>query len=240
MSSALRFKGFALILNTLLPFVLILGLGVFFNALYGTIRAELAPPVNQLITDARQLASHAQEAARTVDATAKLVQANAGEAADAVQNLVEPLTNFKISIPALNIPIPKFGDCKLTRISRCVGKINVFKGLGDTINAGLREAFKEPRAEFAKISKTVDETLAEVNKLKPLAESFRAQAREFTNRAQALSGAQRRLAEGVADILYVAMWVLGVIFVWVLISMGWWVLGRLGLGWHLMRHGAYP
>ncbi|MEM8656360.1 MAG: hypothetical protein AAGF36_16635 [Pseudomonadota bacterium] len=238
--TALRFKGFALIVNTVLPFVLIIGLGVLSNALYTTLKTELRPPVNQLIEDARHLSNHAREAARTVDATAKLVQSNAAEAAASVQNLVEPLTNFKISIPSLKIPVPRFGNCKITKISNCVGTIDIFKGLGQTINAGLRKSFEKPRKEFAKISASVDETLVEINKLKPLAESFRAQAQEFTARAQALSDARDRLASNVANILRIAVWVAGAVFIWLIISVGWWVRDRLALGWHLMRRGTYP
>ncbi|WP_299284104.1 hypothetical protein [uncultured Tateyamaria sp.] len=240
MSYSLRFKGLALIINTVLPFVLILGLGLFLNTLYATLKAELEPPVTQLINDARQLARHAQEAARTVDATAKLVQTNAADAAQSVQNLVEPLSNFEISIPRLNIPIPRFNNCKITKISACVGSIDVFKGIGDVINAGLRKSFEVPRREFQKIGDAVDETLSEVNKLKPLAESFRNQAHEFRARAQALSDARRDLAASVAGILQIALWVIGVILIWLALSTGAWVFERLTLGTHLLRHGRYP
>ena len=240
MSAALRIKGFALIINTLLPFVLIIGSGLFLNALYATLKAELQPPVNQLISDARQLANHAQEAAKTVEATAVLVKENAASSAEAVQNLVEPLTNFNIEIPSLKIPIPAFKNCKITKISACVGSVDVFKGLGTVINAGLREAFKEPRAEFAKISASVDATLAEVNKLKPLAESFRNQAREFRARAQALSDARRDLTIAVAGILKIALWVIGIIVVWLVFSTGAWIIERLLLGLYLLRNGSYP
>ncbi|WP_299151636.1 hypothetical protein [uncultured Tateyamaria sp.] len=240
MSYSLRFKGFALIINTVLPFVLIIGLGLFLNTLYATLKAELEPPVTQLIDDARQLASHAQEAARTVDATAKLVQTNAAAAAQSVENLVEPLTNFKISIPALSIPIPNFKNCKVTKLSNCVGSIDVFKGIGNVINAGLSKSFEVPRREFQKIGDAVDETLSEVNKLKPLAESFRNQAREFRARAQALSDARRNLAASVVGIVQIALWVIGIILIWLVVSTSAWVFERLTLGTYLLRHGRYP
>lgn len=245
MSIFLRFKGFAMLVNTLLPFILVIGLGLLINTLYATLRAELEPPVKQLITDAENLAQHAREAANAVEQTATLVQENAGTAAEAVENLVSPLANFSISIPALNIPVPDFGKCTFnvnvfTYVKSCFSDKNLFAGVGKLINDGLKDAFEAPREEFQKISDTIDSTLTEVKKLKPLAESFRAQAREFSARAEALAAARDNIASSVADILWIAMWVIGAILIWLILSTAAWVFERLSLGWHLMRQGSYP
>lgn len=242
-----RLRGFVILVNCLLPVLIVAGIGWVSVALWSAVETELRPPVSQLIADAENLAVQARAAAKSVEATAAIVRAEAIKVQDSAAALVEPLTSFRLAIPPLNVPYLNVGRCRLNlklkeqlNIGSCFPKVNVLGKLSDSINAGLRKAFAGPRAQFDKISGSIKRARDEIDKLSPLADVFRAQAAQFEKRAAALAAARDRVATHVGGIVRIAGYALGALSLWASLVYLLWVQGRLATGWHMLRHGAMP
>jgi uncharacterized coiled-coil DUF342 family protein len=240
-----RLYSLVVIINCILPFLIFFGLAVFFKTFWTTVQTQLEPPVTQLIEDAKALAEHARTAAKTVATTSELIKAEAKNAAASIAALVEPLTSFKIEIPPVNIPVFNLKGCDLNlnvlkalNLQSCFKNFNVLKGLSDTINAGLNKTFAGPRAEFQKISDSVTRTLDEVNKLSPLAEEFRAQAREFSQRAEVLNAARHNMQAELAGLPRIIAWCIGALFLWAGFSYLVWVWAILKRNWQTLLRAA--
>lgn len=111
MSYAIRFKGFALILNTVLPFALILGAALLCNALYSTAKSELGPPAQQIAAEVQTLAQQTKTTIQAAQTAASIVHTQASTAGSAVAGLVEPLTSFNVQVPYIGIPVPNGIEC---------------------------------------------------------------------------------------------------------------------------------
>jgi nitrate/nitrite-specific signal transduction histidine kinase len=107
-----------------------------------------------------------------------------------------------------------------------------------SLNAGLRRAFARPRAEFEKISASVQRARNELDKLSPLADAFRAQAREFEARAEALAMARDRVSDRIGRIVEIIGYVMVVLGLWAMLTYLLWIQNRLATGWHMLRQGT--
>lgn len=242
-----RLRGFAILVNGFLPALIVAGIAWAGVALWTAIETELRPPVTQLIQDAENLATYTRAAAHSVESSTEVIGKEVVKVRDSVTAIVGPLTSFSINIKPVNVPFLKVRDCRLNlnvkkalNIGSCFPKVNVLGGISDGINAGLRTAFAGPRAEFAKISKSIHRATAELDKLPPLADSFRAQAAQFEARAAALAQARDRIATRTGRIVRVAAYVLGALALWAVLSYLLWIQDRLAVGWHMLRHGTRP
>lgn len=243
----IRLRGFVLLVNSLLPVLIAVGLAWGAVSIWGAVKAEVQPPVAQLIDDAKNLATHARAAARTVENTAVILHDEAVKVKDSATAIVEPLTSFTIDIPPFNVPFLNVSLCKVNldvrqalNIGSCFPRLNVLGKISSTINAGLATAFAKPRAEFAKISASIQRAQDELDKLDPLADAFRAQAAQFEARARALGDARDRIADHVGGIVRIAAWVLGALGLWAVLVYLLWIQTRLAHGWHMLRHGTTP
>jgi len=243
----IRLRGFVMIVNCLLPVLIVVGLGWTFVALWTTVETELRPPITRLIEDAENLASHTRSAAKSVEATAVIIRAEAIKVQNSAAAIVEPLTAFTIDIPPFYVPFLTLNRCNLNlevkkalNLGSCFPNVNVLGGISRTINAGLKKAFAKPRAEFAKISGSIQRARNELNKLGPLADAFRAQAAQFEARAEHLAEARDRIATHVGRIIRIAGYALSILGLWAILSYLLWIQDRLAMGWHMLRHGARP
>ena len=243
----IRVRGAVILVNCILPVLIVFGIGWTATALWRAIETELRPPVTRLIQDADALATHARTAAKSVESTAGIIRAEAAKVQKSDAAIVDPLTRFGIDIPAFNVPFLNILECRLNlnvkealNLGSCFPKVDVFAGIGNTINKGLKKAFAGPRAEFAKISDSIERARDELDKLGPLADVLRAQAAQFEARAAALADARDRIATRIGTIVRTAGYVLGALSLWSVFAYLIWVQGRLATGWHMLRHGATP
>lgn len=241
----IRLRGFVMLVNCLLPVLIVAGIGWTFVALWTAAEAELRPPIKQLIEDAENLASYTRSAAQSVETTAVIVRAEAIKVQNSAAAIVKPLNAFTIDIPPFNVPFLKLNRCNLNldvkkalNLGTCFPKVNVLGGISSTVNAGLKKAFAKPRAEFAKISGSIRRARDELNKLSPLADTFRAQAAQFEARADRLAEARDRIATRIGRIGRIAGYALGFLSLWAILSYLLWTQGRLAVGWHMLRHGT--
>ncbi len=243
----IRLRGFVILVNCILPVLFAVGIGWASTALWTAIETELRPPVTQLIADAENLANHARTAAKSVEKSAEIVQAEAVKVQNSVTAIVTPLTSFRINVPAFNVPFLKLKQCKPNlkikeklNLGSCFPKVNVLAKVNKNINDGLRKAFAKPRAEFAKISDSIERARNEFDKLSPLADAFRAQAAQFEARAAGLAASRDRIATRVGGIVRIAGYALGALGLWAVLSYLLWIQDRLASGWHMLRHGTRP
>ena len=211
------------------------------------VKAEPQPPVQQLVQDAGKLADHSREAARSIETTADIVREEVGKVQEAAAGLVEPLTRFSIDIPPVNVPLFRLRGCRpnlrisdALNIDSCFRNYNVLGGRSRTINSGLAEAFEGPRAEFEKLSGSMQRARNEINKLAPPGDAFRAQAAQFQQRAERLALAREHIAGRTGRVVPVAGWALAALSLWPLVSYLLRIHERLAVGWHMLRHGARP
>lgn len=233
--------------NCFLPILIVLGIGWGGYSLWTAIRTELKPPIEQMIGDARNLADQARAAAASVEKTAEIVRNEAVKVQHSAAAIVKPLTAFSIDIPPFNVPFLNVGKCDLNlkvkealNLKSCFPKVNVLAGIGKTINEGLRKSFAKPREEFEKISASISRARIELDKLRPLADAFRAQAAQFEARAEALTVARDRAAARIGGIIRVVAFVLAALGLWAVLTYLLWIQNRLALGWHMLRHGVRP
>ncbi len=243
----IRLRGFAMLVNCVLPVLFVAGIGWASTALWTAIETELRPPVTQLIADAENLAGHARTAAISVEKGTQIVRAEAAKVQNSVTAIVEPLTSFRINVPAFNVPFLNLKQCKPNlkikeklNIGSCFPKVNVLAKVNRNINDGLKKAFAKPRAEFAKISASIERAQDEFDKLRPLADAFRAQAAQFEARAAGLAASRDRIATRVGGIVRIAGYALGALSLWAVLSYLLWIQDRLAIGWHMLRHGTRP
>lgn len=231
--------------NCFLPLLILLGIGWGSIALWTAVKTELKAPVEQLIADARNLAEQTRAAAQTVENSAEIIRQEAVNLQESANAIVKPLTSFSIDIPAFDVPFLNVKACDMNlkvkealNIKSCFPKVNVLGGISSSVNAGLRRAFARPRAEFEKISASVQRARNELDKLSPLADAFRAQAREFEARAEALAMARDRVSDRIGRIVEIIGYVMVVLGLWAMLTYLLWIQNRLATGWHMLRQGT--
>lgn len=240
-----RIRGFVMLGNLALPVLIALGVAWGCVAFWSAVETELGPPVARLIEDAENLAVQARSAAENIERTADTVRTEAIRVQESATAIVAPLTSFSIDIPPFEVPYLNPLRCRLNlnakealNLTTCFPRVDVLAGIGRTINDGLKKSFAGPRAEFAKISDSIERARDGIDRLGPLADNFRAQAVQFQARAEGLIEARDRIGSKVGRIARIAGSAMAALGLWAVLVYLLWVQDRLATGWRMLRHGT--
>jgi len=310
MSKSLRFRGFALLINTALPFVLGLALILLLSAVIDRLRSDFSGPVQQISADISTAVTHAQQSAQQIATAAQAVQSDLNDANIAMQGLIAPLQDFNITLPPLAIAVPTGVTCDPLKLpvsykghtappqARMYQAQGVFDGIVDgagkviddagrllqptlpanpapvlrrpavpglnptvspqpvcqiattsidvaarlaaPINAGLKEAFAVPRDRIQTINASITNASARMKSVVAQMQRFPLRPTDVRAHGAALAEASTTFFLELADLLQIALWICIALLIWAVVSLAGWLLARILLGWHLMRHGTYP
>lgn len=245
-----RIRGVVMIVNTLMPIIILLGLAVAGNLFWKFTAQRLKKPIQNMTSALEVLQQEADSARGTIIAVTaevtdnitaakiKLEAAGAGVAAatSQIDAAVIPITNFGVPIPGN----PKLQERKPTRRNPIPYKV--------TMRTNLAKPFKDLAKPFESLAAAATQSLAAsteikksveaVKKLSPLADIFA----EFKNKFDELARQTKTVIEIFSELggsISFSLKILAIILLpWLALTYGLWCQQRLSVGWSMLRgHG---